>query len=48
MQIFFDGCDLCGYGVSFDLAFLELEFKRADINYSKAGREVEITVQLIA
>ena len=37
---FFDGCDLCGYGVSFDLAFLELEFKRADINYSKAGREV--------
>ncbi len=37
---FLDNCDLCGYGVNFDLRIIESEFKRAGINYSKEGRTV--------
>jgi len=28
---FLDNCDLCGYGVKFDLGILESEFKRVNI-----------------
>jgi DNA polymerase-3 subunit epsilon len=37
---FLEDCDLCGYGIKFDLDFLEVEFKKTDINFSKDGRKV--------
>jgi DNA polymerase-3 subunit epsilon len=37
---FIDDCDLGGFGTKFDLSFLESEFKRAGINYSREGRRV--------
>jgi len=37
---FLDNCDLCGYGIKFDLDFLELEFKKANVTFSREGREV--------
>lgn len=37
---FIDKCDLCGFGIKFDLAFLESEFKRAGVSYSEEGTEI--------
>ncbi len=40
MQIsqFLEGCDLCGFGLKFDLTVLEREFRRTEINYSLNGK----------
>lgn len=43
---FIDDCDLGGFGTKFDLSFLESEFKRAGINYSREGRQI-VDVQII-
>ena len=38
---FVNDCDWCGFNIAkFDLHLLELEFKRAGINYSKEGKRV--------
>ena len=33
-----NNCDLCGFQIKFDLDFLESEFKRCGVHYSKEGR----------
>ncbi len=43
---FINNCDLGGFGTKFDLLFLESEFKRAGINYSREGRKI-VDVQTI-
>lgn len=43
---FIEGCDLGGFGTKFDLSFLESEFKRTEINYSREGRQI-VDVQII-
>jgi len=37
---FIEGCDLCGYGVRFDLAFLEIEFKKIGMPFNIDGRHI--------
>ena len=38
---FVDGCDLSGFNIlGFDLPLLELEFKRAGVNFSSDGRQI--------
>jgi len=35
---FLDGCDLAGFNIDFDLKFLEAEFARAKVSFSREGR----------
>jgi len=37
---FLDNCDLCGFGMKFDLAVLESEFRRIGISFTLDGRDV--------
>jgi len=37
---FIENCDLCGFNIKFDLSFLESEFQRTGVTYSKEGREI--------
>ena len=43
---FIEDCDLGGFETKFDLSFLESEFKRTGINYSREGRQI-VDVQRI-
>ena len=41
LREFLEGCDLAGFGVKrFDLPMLEAEFKRAGVEFSRAGRRI--------
>lgn len=37
---FINDCDLGGFGIKFDLSFLESEFKRMGIDYSREGKRI--------